>query len=405
MASKAFNFTKKTIKDIDLQGKRVLLRADFNVPMSEDGIISSSYRITETLPTLQYLLERDCEIVLISHLGRPDGKRDLRYTLQPVAEKLEELLGRPVHFLSGGLDDASHQSLKKFQSRKISLLENIRFYPGEEANDPAFAKKLKDITGPDYFVQDCFGVAHRAHASIEGICHLVPAVAGLLLEKEVITLMSAMEDPARPLVAVLGGAKISDKLPLVERFVEKADHILIGGAMANTFLSAEGYAVGKSLVDKDGLRSAKDILSGSKKDQIVLPKDVAVSDEISATGGRRDTDLTDVGSGEAILDIGPKTMQEFSEILERAGTVVWNGPMGYSENPAFAKGSEVLAETLANNPDITSIIGGGDTADALLEWVEKNPGKKFTHISTGGGASLELMSGQKLPGVEALLDK
>lgn len=400
-----YHFPKKTIRDIPTHGKRVLLRADFNVPLSEDGVISSDYRIAQTIPTIQYLLDRNCEVIIVSHLGRPNGVHDAILSLKPVADRLSELLELPVTFLSEGFGDAGLQALKKHRPKTVTLLENIRFYPGEEANDLVFAQQLVQTIKPDYVVQDGFGVVHRAHASTEGISHLIPAVAGLLLEKEVTMLESAMKAPNRPLVAVLGGAKISDKLPLVEQFLKQADTILIGGAMANTFLKAAGHPVGKSLVDEDGLALAQRILEQAKEGQIVLPVDVAVGDQIDHEAQRRDSALGGVAENEAILDIGFETMRLFTEAIAKAGTVIWNGPMGYSGNPAFAQGSDVIAEVLSKHHDITSIIGGGDTADFVLSWQSSHPGTQFTHISTGGGASLELMSGQKLPGIEALLGK
>lgn len=404
MTSKNYIFRKKTIRDVAVYDKRILVRADFNVPLDKDGIISSDYRIVQTIPTIRYLLDRNCEVVVISHLGRPGGVRDAKLSLKPVADRLSELLNHPVTFLPDAVNDATKQVLKKQTKGSVTLLENIRFYSGEEANDPEFVQQLKRLINPDYFVQDCFGVAHRAHASVEGICHVVPAVAGLLLEREVIMLEGAMKAPNRPLVAVLGGAKISDKLPLVEQFLVQADTILIGGAMANTFLKAEGYKVGKSLVDEDGVVLAQKILKEAKEGQIVLPVDIAVGSQIDHEAQRRDSALDAITQDEAILDIGFETMRLFTEAIAKAGTVIWNGPMGYSGNPAFAQGSDVIAEVLSQHNDITSIIGGGDTADFILNWQSSRPGAEFTHISTGGGASLELLSGQKLPGIQALLD-
>lgn len=405
MSTPGYRFFKKTIRDVGVHGKRILLRADFNVPLDEQGQISSDYRITQTIPTIRYLLERQCEVVIVSHLGRPEGAKDPKLSLQPVAVRLAELLGCQVDFLPSAIDDATRMALKKRTPGSVALLENLRFYPGEEANDPVFAQQLIQTIKPDYIVQDGFGVVHRAHASTEGISHLIPAVAGLLLEKEVTMLESAMKNPTRPLVAVLGGAKISDKLPLVEQFLEKANTILIGGAMANTFLKAQGHPVGSSLVDKDGLEMAQTILKKAKKQQLILPVDVAVGSAISREATRRDVALAAVDDTDSILDIGFETMRLFSEQLAAAGTVIWNGPMGYAENQAFAQGSDVIAQTLSQYRDITSIIGGGDTADFVLDWQQAHPEAQFTHISTGGGASLELMSGQTVPGVAALLDK
>lgn len=399
-------FGKKTVRDIEIHNKRILLRADFNVPLNKsDNTISSDFRIVQTLPSINYLLDRQCEVVIISHLGRPDGKKNNQFTLQPVAERLSELLESPVDFVEDCANDVTVQALKKVKPGAVTLLENVRFYPGEEENDPDFAQKLIKIVKPDYIVHDEFGVIHRAHASTEGISHLVPAVAGLLLEKEVTTLLSAVENPARPLVAVLGGAKISDKLPLVERFLDTADTILVGGAMANNFIKDAGHNIGKSLIDPEGESEVRRVVDKAKPDQLVLPIDVAVASEITDDAKRRDCGLDEVGEDEIILDLGYETMRDYLEHVKKASTVIWNGNLGMTELPKFAVASEMMAEALSKQHNSTEvIIGGGDTADFVLGWLEKNPGGKFSHISTGGGASLELLSGKKLPGVKALMD-
>lgn len=400
----AYHFPKKTIRDIEVHGKRILLRADFNVPM-KNAVITSDYRIHQTLPTIQFLLKRRCEIVIVAHLGRPKGTPDKEFTLEPIAKRLQELLNHPVEFVSDCANDITKQALKKRTAGRIVLLENIRFYPGEESNDPEFAKKLIAVSAPDYVVQDGFGAIHRAHASTEGISHLKPAVAGLLLEREVVTLTSAIESPERPMVAVLGGAKISDKLPLVQRFIKTADSILIGGAMANNFIKQAGYEVGESLIDEEGMESVADIVASAQQDQLKIPLDAVVAHEISDDAQSRICPLHDVKQHEDILDIGPKTSTEYTSVIASGKTVIWNGTMGMSEIAQFAKGSESVAKAMSELSDATTIIGGGDTVDFVLEWQKDKPEASFTHISTGGGASLELLSGLPLPGVEALLDR
>ncbi len=399
-----YHFPKKTIKDIAVHDKRVLLRADFNVPLDEDGAITSDYRITQTLPTIQYLLERNCTVIIMAHLGRPDGKPDKKYSLSPVAKRLRELLPAvSIQLTDDPVNDAARQLCKKAKSGEIVLLENIRFYPGEEANDAEYARQLQATAAADYLVQDGFGVVHRAHASTEAITHLLPSVAGLLLEKEVSTLLAAMSNPRHPLVAVVGGAKISDKIGFIEKLLDIADTVLVGGAMANTFLKYQGHEVGQSKYEEGQEQVIQTILQKAKPDQLVLPQDVAVTTELSASSQRRDCPVDAVQPEESILDIGFETMRQFAQRISTANTVIWNGTLGYAESAQFAQGSEVLAQSMTEQPDIASIIGGGDTADFALNWLTNHTDRKFTHISTGGGASLELMSGLKLPGVEALL--
>lgn len=397
-------FPKKTIRDISVHDKRILMRADFNVSI-KDGVIQSDYRITQTIPTIEYLLERGCEIVILSHLGRPKGERVPELSLEPVARHLSDLLNIDVRFIPGCIGDGVHQGLKKQVSGRVTLLENVRFHSKEEENDPDFAEQIIADTQPDYVVQDGFGVVHRAHASTEGVSHLKPAVAGLLLEREVTTLASAMESPEHPFVAVLGGAKISDKLPLVERFLDSADTLLIGGAMANNFIAEAGHEVGESLVDAEGMSDVKRIVSTAGDDQLVIPTDVVVAQAAEAGTDTRICGLDDVGSHDKILDIGSETVETFEAKLDGAQTVVWNGTLGLSEFKEFAHASAATAAKMSSLRDATTIIGGGDTADFVLRWQQDSSDAHFTHISTGGGASLELMSGKKLPGVEALLDK
>lgn len=407
MSSNQYIFPKKTIRDIAVHDKKILLRADFNVPLSEKGEILSDYRITQTLPTLHYLLERHCTVIVVAHLGRPEGKPDKQYSLEPVAHYLQQALpDTTVQFVPSTIDDAAWQACKKAPQGGIVLLENLRFDPGEEANSVDFAASLRRVSGADYFVQDGFGVVHRAHASTDAITHELPAVAGLLLESEVTTLEAAMKHPEHPLVAVVGGAKISDKIGFIERLLDLAETVLIGGAMANTFLRYNGCEVGKSKVESDQENEIATILQKAKPNQIVLPKDVVVSKEIATESQSRTVLSTDVQPSDIILDVGPQTLQAFHPILTQANTLIWNGTLGMAELPQFAKGSSELASLIAKQRhSLTSIVGGGDTADFVLDWLQQNPDAHFSHISTGGGASLELMSGLALPGVEALITR
>lgn len=406
MSSTNYHFPKKTIRDIPLHGKRILLRADFNVPINEAGEITSDYRILQTLPTINYLLERGCSVIICAHLGRPEGQKNLKYSLSPVYKRLKELLpNKKIEFSTDSISDVARQACKVVPAGGIVLLENLRFYPGEEANDASFAESLNKVACADYFVQDGFGVVHRAHASTEAITHLLPSVAGLLLEKEVSVLQSAMLNPRHPLVAVIGGAKISDKIGFIERLLSLADHVLIGGAMANTFLKQQGFNIGKSFYEDGQQKEVAKILKMAKKNQIKLPVDVGVAGEISEQVQRTDCNITEVKDNDYILDLGFESMRLFNEHLQSAATVIWNGTLGLAELPQFAQSSAVLAESLAEQyGSLTSIIGGGDTAEFVLEWQAMHPKSRFNHISTGGGASLELMSGLKLPGLEALLD-
>lgn len=402
-------FFKRTIKDVPIDHKTVLVRADYNVPLNKKGDISDDLRIRASLPTLEYLLKHHCKVVIMSHLGRPDG-RDKSQSLEPIAERLSELLGKDVIFVDDVIGDKVVQAVKKAPANAIILLENLRYYTEEEANSTSFAKKIATATGARYFVQDGFGVVHRAHASTDAITRYIPGVAGLLLEREYVTITNAMEKPKRPLVAVMGGAKVSDKITVIERFVGVADRVVIGGAMANTFLKYKGYHVGASKVEEgqekvlDGIYTAAHHKSdGHADDFVMLPADVAVGTELSESSKRKNVKLGDVAEKEIILDVGDDAIEAIANEIRKAKTVIWNGTLGYAELPNFAHGSARLALELAANPEITSIIGGGDTADFVLKW-DGNGGKSFTHVSTGGGASLELMAGEKLPGVESLLD-
>lgn len=403
-------FFKKTIRDVPLSGHTVLVRVDYNVPLAPDGSISDDLRIRMSIPTLQYMLARGCKLVLISHLGRPEG-RDMSLSLEPAAVRLGELLERPVVFVDDLTGDAAYQAVRQApKDGGIVVLQNLRFDPREEQDDQEFAKAIAYASQADFFVQDGFGVVHRAHASTHAITLFLPSVAGLLLEREYVTISDAMENPKRPLVALLGGAKVSDKIGLVEKFVALADKILIGGAMANTFLTYKGYSVGKSKVETDQIETLNKIYEAARQkvgdsvdDFIVLPSDVAVAHEVSDKEARRESPVDSIAADDMALDIGTNSIDRYCQELEAAGSVIWNGTMGIAELPDFAHGSARVALTLATHPEITSIVGGGDTADFVLKWDAKKGGS-FTHVSTGGGAGLDLMAGKKLPGVESLLD-
>ena len=405
------NFSKQTVRDIDVDRQVVLVRVDYNVPLKKDGSIDDDLRIRASLPTIKYLIERQCKLVLMSHLGRPEG-RDQSQSLAPVAARLSELLGQSVKFIDDCIGDKVYQTVKHAPCGSVILLENLRYYPQEEADDMEFAKNIAKSTGANLFVQDGFGAAHRAHASTHAITQFLPSFAGLLLEKEVTMINRSMELPARPFVAIIGGAKISDKIDLIKRFIDKADKILIGGAMANTFLKFKRYDMGKSLVELDQdeiLREIYDLAAAkvgpeNVDDFLVLPKDLAVSTSIDDPNQiRREVSVDKIANDEMALDIGTQAIDQFCDIISTAKTIVWNGPMGIAEKEVFSIGSARIALAIAANNEDVSIVGGGDTADFVLKWSGGDE-SSFTHISTGGGASMELMSGKKLPGVESLLD-
>ncbi len=391
---------KMTIKDVDLKQKIVLMRADFNVPQDANLNITDDTRIRATLPTIKYILQNGAKkLVLMSHLGRPDGKVVAKYSLKPVATRLQELLAEPVLFLNECAGDAVKQEIAKSKER-IILLENLRFHAEEEANDQNFAKSLAGLG--DIYVNDAFGTAHRAHASTEGVAHYLKAVSGFLLAKEIEYLGTAVANPQRPFVVILGGAKVSDKIGVIENLLPKADAIIIGGGMAYTFLKAMGKQIGNSKLEKDKLDLAKTILekSASLKKQILLPVDNIIVDTIDPNAK---TELVgeNIPEGKIAVDIGPATVKLFEDTLKTAKTIVWNGPLGIFEMDAFAKGTKAIAEYIAGLKT-TSIIGGGDTAAAIAKFKLED---KMTHISTGGGASLEYLEGKTLPGVAALAEK
>ena len=389
-------FNKKTIRDLDVDGKRVLVRVDFNVPI-KDGKVGDDTRIRAALPTLEYLLEHGAALILCSHLGRPKGSPAPEYSLRPVADHLSGLLKRSVQFCQDCIGPEAESAAGALKAGEVLLLENTRFHAGETKNDADMAKQLAALA--DVYVNDAFGSAHRAHASTEGVAKFLPAVAGFLMEKEIRYLGDAIANPARPFVAVLGGAKISDKIGVIKNLLTKADSILVGGGMANTFFKAQGYPVADSLVEDEALQTAKEILkeAGTK---VRLPVDVVIADKFEADAEHKLMPTGPIPDGWRILDIGPETVAHFSKVIRDAKTVVWNGPMGVFEFPEFAKGTFAIAKAAAESQAVT-IVGGGESVAAV-----KGSGlaDKITHISTGGGASLEMLEGLALPGVAALQD-
>ena len=391
---------KLTLRDIDLKDKTVLVRADFNVPQDANLNITDDTRIRSTIPTLKYILEQGAKkLVIISHLGRPDGLVVAKYSLKPVAARLKELLGQGVLFLNDCVGDIIKQSIDK-SKEKVILLENLRYHAEEEANDAGFAKSLATLA--DVFVNDAFGTAHRAHASTEGVTHFLKSAAGFLLEKEIKYLGGAVSNPAKPFMVILGGAKVTDKIGVIEYLLPKCDAIIVGGGMAYTFLKAQGKQIGNSKLEKEKLEIAKSILDKAKQlnKEILLPIDHLVVDNIDANA-KTEIVGENIPEGKIAVDIGPKTIKLFEEKLKSAKTIVWNGPLGIFEMDAFSKGTREVAEFIANLKTI-SIIGGGDTAAAIAKFKLED---KMTHISTGGGASLEFLEGKILPGVAALTNK
>jgi len=389
---------KKTIRDVDVRGKRVLVRVDFNVPL-DAGIVTDDTRIRAALPTIHYLLDRGAIVILASHLGRPKGAPMPEFVMDPVARRLSELLGRPVRKLDDSVGLHVEAAVSRARPGDVLVLENTRFHPGETKNDPDYARQLAALA--DLYVDDAFGSAHRAHASTEGVAHYLPAVAGLLMEKEIEFLGGALSAPRRPFVAILGGAKISDKIGVIKNLLGQVDGLLIGGGMANTFLKAQGYNVGESLAEDGSLEVARELL-GQAGDKLVLPVDAVVADRFDAEALSQVVPVAQVPPDWRILDVGPHTLELFRARLEGAHTVVWNGPMGVFEFPRFAKGTEAVARMLAFLADAVTIVGGGDSVAAV-----QNAGlaDRMSHISTGGGASLEFLEGKTLPGVAVLLDK
>jgi phosphoglycerate kinase len=401
---------KLNIRDLDLKGKRVLVRVDFNVPQDKKtGAVKDDSRIIGALPTINYLIEHGAKVILMSHLGRPEGQVNIQFTLKPVAEKLSELLKKPVKFSSDCIGSEPLKMSQGLTEDEVLLLENLRFHAEEEKNDPGFAKQLSELG--DIYINDAFGTAHRAHASTEGVTkHFKQNAAGFLMEKEIDYLSAALESPEHPFVAILGGAKVSDKIAVIENLLNKADAILIGGAMAYTFLLAQGKEVGSSLVEKNKMDMAKDILQKSQKIKFLLPSDHIAAEKKEGEPDKKGKptftfinpkEVTEIPQGLAGVDIGPKTIAEYGKVISGAKTIVWNGPMGIFETPEYAKGTFEVAKAVAAS-GAKSIIGGGDSASAVhLSGVAD----KISHISTGGGASLEFLEGKILPGVAALTDR
>ena len=390
---------KKTVRDIQVSGKRVLVRCDFNVPLDKEdpSIITSDKRIVESLKTIKYLVNAGARVILCSHIGKTGQNK----TLQPVARKLSEMLEKDVPLLKDILSEETKNHVMQMEDGDVCLLENTRMYEEEEKNDAEFSRKLASLA--EVFVNDAFGTAHRAHASTEGVTHYLPSVAGFLIEKEIAALDGGINNPQRPLVAIVGGAKVSSKIAVLNNLLDKVDTLLIGGAMTFTFVKAQGGNVGKSLVEEDKIDIAKEILKKAQENQVslILPVDTVIAEEMSPAANIYVSDTNDIPEDYMGLDIGPKTIELYSEIIEGAGTVVWNGPVGVFEIDKFATGTNAIAEAMAQSNAVT-IIGGGDSAAA----VEKaGLSEEMSHVSTGGGASLELMEGKKLPGIEALEDK
>jgi phosphoglycerate kinase len=390
-------FNKKLVTDIDVQGKRVLVRVDFNVPI-KDGKVSDDTRIRAALPTIQYLLDHGAAVILCSHLGRPKDGPDPKYSMRPTAEHLATLLGKPVGFSEECVGPVAEAAAKALQPGQVLVLENTRFYKGETKNDPEMSKQFAALA--DVYVNDAFGSAHRAHASTEGVAQLLPGVAGFLMEKEIQYLGQAIAEPRRPFVAILGGAKIVDKIGVIRNLLKIADVVLIGGGMANTFFKAQGYPMGESLVDNDALDTARELLQMGST-HLRLPVDVVIADRFADDANFKVTPMGPIPDGWMIVDVGPDTVEAYAKALKGAGTVVWNGPMGVFEMPNFAKGTFGVAAAVAESGAV-SIVGGGDSVSAINQ---SGLSGKITHISTGGGASLEMLEGLALPGVAALQDK
>jgi phosphoglycerate kinase len=395
---------KKTIRDVDVAGKRVLVRVDFNVPLDAEQHITDDTRIQAAIPTIRYLLDAGAAVILMSHLGRPKGQVVETMRLTPVAQRLSQLLNMPVQMAADSIGPEVTAMAEALQPGQVLLLENLRFHKEEEKNDPAYARELASLG--QVYVNDAFGSAHRAHASTEGVTHYLPGVSGFLMEKEINFLGSALEHPRRPFVAIIGGAKVSDKIAVIERLLSMVDALLIGGGMANTFLKAEGYEIGDSLFEAEKVDVARDLIVKARQRnlQLLLPTDVVIADRFAADAEYTVVPAEQVTQGWRILDIGPATIEEFRKALANAETIVWNGTLGVAEMPSFAKGTDAIIEILAERTQqgATTIIGGGDSAAAVEQ---AGAAASMTHVSTGGGASLEFLEGRVLPGVAALQNK
>jgi len=392
---------KKTVEDIDVAGKRVFLRVDFNVPMDKTGAISDDSRIKACLPTIEYLIDHHARVIVCSHLGRPDGKVVESLRLAPVARRLSELLGKPVEALKQCIGAEVEDAIDRLKDCNLVLLENIRFHPEEEANDPNFAKALSQLA--DVFVNDAFGASHRAHASVVGVAKYLPTVSGFLMQKEIEALSGALGNPKRPFAAMIGGAKVSGKLAVLENIMNKVDTLLIGGGMAATFLKSMGYGVGTSMVENDRLDYVRQLMERAKSNgtKLLLPQDSVVAEKLETGASAKTVPVAEIPEGWTIADIGLDTILEFSTELNKCKTVVWNGPVGVFEIPEFANGTQSIIKVLANM-EATTVIGGGSTAEAVIEM---GLADKMSHVSTGGGASLEFLEGKVLPGVAVLQDK
>lgn len=393
---------KKTIRDINLEGKKVLVRCDFNVPLDENFNITDNRRIVGALPTIKYLLEKNCKVILCSHLGRPKGEVKKEFSLAPVAKELSRLLGKEVKLANDIIGESAKELTSNMNNGDIVLLENVRFDAREEANDKEFAKELASMA--EIYVNDAFGTAHRAHSSTAGVAEFLPAVAGFLMEKEINFLGTALENPKRPFVAILGGKKVSDKIGVIDNLLEKVDALLIGGGMAYTFFKAMGYNIGNSICEEDKLELTSSLIEKAKNKgvKLMLPIDNKIGKEVKEDTESKNVKVTEIPDGWQGLDIGEETIKMYEEELKDAKTVVWNGPLGLFEFDQFAEGTNSIARFLGKLENATTIIGGGDSAAAIEKL---GIADEFTHISTGGGASLEFLEGKKLPGVECLLDK
>lgn len=396
---------KKTVKDLNVEGKKVLVRVDFNVPLSKDGnhTISDDTRIKAALPTIDYLLENNAKVILMSHLGRPKGEANPEFSLKPVASWLENHYGEKFHFLPSDVvvDEKVKEEVEKLENGNLALLENTRYVKGETKNDPEFAKELSSLA--DLFVNDAFGTSHRAHASNVGVANNLESAVGFLIQKEIEIMGKALENPEKPFVSILGGAKVSDKIGVIENLISKVDYILIGGGMAYTFLKAQGKEIGKSLLEEDKMDLSLELIKKAEANnvKILLPKDVVIADEIKEDAETEIVDIDNIPQDKEALDIGPKTAKEYADIIKKAKTVVWNGPMGVFEVKVFANGTNEVAKALADS-SATTIVGGGDSALAIEEAGYKD---KITHVSTGGGASLEFLEGKTLPGIDCINEK
>jgi phosphoglycerate kinase len=388
-----------SVKSLDIQGKRVLVREDFNVPLTTSGEVADDTRLRASLPTIELLVAKGAAVILLSHLGRPKGGPDPKLTLRPVADRLEALLHLPVQFMDDCVGPAAEAASRALQPGEILLAENVRFHPEEEANDLRFARQLAALG--DVYVNDAFGTAHRAHASTEGVAHLLPHAAGLLMERELTMLGGLLEQPKRPFAAIIGGSKVSTKLAVLDQLVTRVDVLILGGGMANTFLKAQGTMVGTSLVEDSLLDEARRVLTTASRHgvQVVLPTDVVVAERFAADAAHKVVKVAEVPAGWTILDLGPDSVQTIRTTLSTCATVLWNGPLGVFEMPAFATGTLEVAHMLAELPNVISVVGGGESVEAIEQ---AGVASRITHVSTGGGASLELLEGRTLPGVAAL---